>query len=250
MTPRLTILLVAAAFAVGCSQNGASQAPAGGPAGGASATAPAAGSSGRPTDAGPAGSSSSSAAAAMNAAPAEQKAQFREVTIPSGIALSIKLASTVASDKSKVEDPVRGSLTKPVVVNGATAVPAGSPVSGSVLEAKEAGRVKGLASIAIRFDRLSVENETHNIRTARIAREAKPTKGEDAKKVGIGAGAGALVGALAGGKKGALVGGAVGAGAGTGVVLATRGDEVRLPAGTVVTTTLQEPLTIQVPVHQ
>ena len=55
-----------------------------------------------------------------------------------------------------------------------------------------------------------------------------------------------LVGALAGGKKGALVGTAVGAGAGTGVVLATRGEEVRLPAGTMVSTTLQESLTIQI----
>src|SRR5690349_11432507 len=110
MTPRLTILLVAAAFAVGCSQNGASQAPAGGPAGGASATVSAARSSGEPTaNAAPAGSSSSSGAAGTNAAPAEAKPQFREVTIPSGTALSIKLANTVASDKSKVEETVRGS---------------------------------------------------------------------------------------------------------------------------------------------
>ncbi|HMS81649.1 MAG TPA: hypothetical protein PKC20_19425, partial [Burkholderiaceae bacterium] len=70
-------------------------------------------------------------------------------------------------------------------------------------------------------------------------------KKNDAAKVGIGAGAGALVGAIAGGKKGALVGGAVGAGAGTGVVLVTRGDEVTLGAGTVVTTTLREPLVVR-----
>jgi hypothetical protein len=250
MTPRFTILIVAASFAVGCSQNGATQAPASGAASATGTAAAASSLAAQPvSNSGPAAAGSASSPARENAA-SEQKPQFREVTVPSGTVLSIKLASSVSSDKSKVEDPVRGSLAKAVVVKGTTAVPAGSPVSGSVLEAKEAGRVKGLASVAFRFDRLSVENETHNIRTARIAREAKPTKGEDAKKVGIGAGAGALIGAIAGGKKGALVGGAVGAGAGTGVVLATRGDEVRLPAGTVVTTTLQEPLTIEVPVHE
>jgi len=194
-------------------------------------------------------SSSSSASSATSPASSVTKPQLREVTIPSGTPLSVKLTNAVASDSSKAEDPVRGTLAKPVVVDGATVVPSGSSITGSVLEAKESGRVKGLASIAIRFDRLKVGSETHEIRTARIAREAKPTKGEDAKKVGIGAGAGALVGALAGGKKGALIGGGIGAGAGTGVVMATRGEEVRLNAGMTVTTSLKEPLTIQVAVQ-
>ena len=81
--------------------------------------------------------------------------------------------------------------------------------------------------------------------TVAITREAESTKKEDAAKIGIGAGAGALIGAIKGGKKGAVVGGTVGAGAGTGVVLATRGDEVTLPAGTDVTTTLSRPLVVR-----
>ena len=36
---------------------------------------------------------------------------------------------------------------------------------------------------------------------------------------------------------------------GTGAVMATRGDEVSLPAGTTVTATLQEPLTVRVPLN-
>ena len=93
---------------------------------------------------------------------------------------------------------------------------------------------------------LTARDEKHDIRTARIARSAAATKSDDAKKVGIGAGAGALIGAIAGGGKGAAIGGAVGAGAGTGVVVATRGHEVELPAGATVSTTLQEPLTVLV----
>jgi hypothetical protein len=40
----------------------------------------------------------------------------------------------------------------------------------------------------------------------------------------------------------------VGAAGGTGVVLATRGAEVSVPAGTVVTTRLTKPLTVRIPI--
>jgi hypothetical protein len=191
-----------------------------------------------------------SAAVAGSPAPAAPVApRFREVVVPEGTRLSLKLSTTVASDSSRVEDAVRATLASPLVIDGTTVVPAGASVVGSVLEANKAGRVKGRASVAVRFDRLQAWDETYSIRTNRIAREAEATKGEDATKVGIGAGAGALIGAVAGGKKGAVVGGAVGAGAGTGVVLATAGDEVRLAEGTTVSTALAEPLKVLVPAN-
>jgi hypothetical protein len=79
-----------------------------------------------------------------------------------------------------------------------------------------------------------------------FSRQASATKGEDATKIGIGAGAGAVIGGLLGGKKGAAQGAAVGGGAGTGVVLATTGKEVRLPSGTDVSIQLAAPLTVHV----
>ena len=194
----------------------------------------------------PGGSGAGSTAAVPTEPP---KPKFHEATIPSGTSMSLTLVTAVASDSSKVEDTVKAKVSKPVVIDGVTVVPEGAEVQGSVLEANESGRVKGRASVAFRFSTLRVWNDTYDIRTSRIAREAKATKGDDAKKVGIGAGAGALVGALAGGKKGAAVGGAIGAGAGTGVVLATKGDEVRLGPGASVTATMQEPVKIRVPVE-
>ena len=104
------------------------------------------------------------------------------------------------------------------------------------------------AEVAIDFDRLRIGDETHRIKTTRIAQEAPSTKKKDAEKVGIGAGAGAVIGAIAGGKKGAAVGGAIGAGAGGGVVAATRGDEVRMAEGRTVSTRLEEPIVVRVPI--
>jgi hypothetical protein len=172
---------------------------------------------------------------------------FRELTIPAGTTLSVKLTTPIASDTSKVEDPVRGTLSRSVVVSGATALPAGSEVVGSVLDAKESGRVKGKASVAFRFNRMVVGDERHEIRTARIAREAASSRNSDVKKGAIGAAVGGVVGGIVGGAKGAVIGAGAG---GTGAVVATKGNEVRLGAGTIVTTTLQEAMTVRVPIER
>ena len=55
-----------------------------------------------------------------------------------------------------------------------------------------------------------------------------------------------MLGAIIGGGKGAAIGTAVGGGAGTAVVMSTRGEEVRLPAGTSLTVRLTQPLTVRV----
>jgi outer membrane lipoprotein SlyB len=65
--------------------------------------------------------------------------------------------------------------------------------------------------------------------------------GVDKSKVGLGAVLGGVLGAVVGGGKGALLGAVVGGG---GAVVATKGDEVELPAGTVVTLRLEEPLPV------
>jgi hypothetical protein len=179
-------------------------------------------------------------AAAREAAPPS----FREVTIPAGTALAVRLTTPLASDTNTVEDAVRGTLTSPIVVAGTTAVPAGAEVIGTVRDAKQSGRVKGLASISFRFDRLVVRGEALDVRTALVSREARVKRSEDVKKGAIGAGAGAIVGGIIGGGKGAAIGAGVG---GTGAVMATRGEEVRLPSGTTVRTTLQQPLKVLVP---
>lgn len=195
----------------------------------------------------PAAATSSSPALSQPVAQAAPPApRFREVTIPAGTSLSVTVLSTLASNNSKVEDPVRGTLARPVVVSGTTAVPSGAEMSGSVMEVNQSGRVKGKASIAFRFDRVVVRGENYRIQTARITREAEQNKTDDLKKGGIGAGLGAIVGGVVGGGKGAAIGAVAG---GTGGVLATKGDEVQLAPGTVVTVVLQQSVTVQVPLE-
>jgi hypothetical protein len=175
-----------------------------------------------------------------------ERVRDREVTIPAGTPISVALTSDVSSNGSSVEDAVSATLQRAIVIDGLTVVPSGAPLSGYVTEASQAGRVKGRARVAFKLTSLRAGEARYEIRTSAIAREAQSTKKEDAVKIGIGAGAGAVVGAIAGGKKGAAIGTAVGAGGGTGVVLATRGEEVSFSGGSVVTTELTAPVTVRV----
>jgi hypothetical protein len=184
------------------------------------------------------------AAAAKPAAPAAPR--FREVTLPAGTTLRLRLQTAIASDTSQVEDAVRAELSQAVTADGATILPAGTAVVGNVTEAVQAGRVKGRARLGYQFNSLTYEGERYDIRTAGLSHEAEATKGEDATKIAIGAGAGAAIGALLGGGDGAAKGAAIGGAAGTGAVLATRGEEVRLGPGAEVTTRLTAPLTVRI----
>jgi hypothetical protein len=178
--------------------------------------------------------------------PAKKVPEFREVTIPAGTEIAVRLSTPLASDKNTVEDRVRGTVTSPIRVGGVTAIPAGSVITGTVREVNRSGRVKGRAVIAYGFERLEVRDETHSISTGLVRHEAEPDRSDDVKKGAIGGAAGAIIGGIAGGGKGAAIGAAIG---GAGTVMVTRGDEVRLEPGTTVRTTLREPLTVRVPVN-
>lgn len=179
----------------------------------------------------------------------ERGPSSRGVTIPVGTMLHLQLRNAIASDTSNVEDAVTADLTRPVVINGQDIVPAGATVSGLVSEADDSDRVKGRAQLGLRFTALHTGGTQYDMQTSGFSRTAPATKGEDATKIGVGAGVGAAIGAILGGKKGAAQGAAIGGGAGTGVVLATRGQEVRLLSGSDVTTRLTAPLTVRVAIE-
>ena len=167
--------------------------------------------------------------------------------VPAGTDLVLTLETAVSSETSTPDQPVRASVAKPVVVAGMTVIPEGARVTGAVTSVERSAKVKGRASIALRFNEVVVMDTPYRITTARISRQAEATKGEDAKKIGIGAGVGTAIGAIAGGKKGAAIGAGIGGGAGTGVVLATRGKEVSIPAGATLRTEITETVRILAP---
>jgi len=174
---------------------------------------------------------------------------YIEFAIPSGTSLPLALTTAVASDTSAVEDAVTAELTQAIRIDGRDVLPAGAQLTGVVTEVDGSGRVTGRAMVAFRFTSLRTGDERYDVESARVSQLAPATRGEDATKVGIGAGAGAILGGLLGGKGGAAKGAAIGGGAGAGVVLATKGEEVRLEPGADVTTVLIAPLTVRIPAN-
>ena len=173
---------------------------------------------------------------------------MHEVTVPAGTRLAVILDTAVGSDTSRIEQPVEGHLSRPVMVDGAETLPEGTQVRGIVTDATQSAKVKGRASVGVRFDSLVpvAGGERYQIETEAIERTAAATKGKDAAEIGGGAAGGAIIGAIFGGKKGAAIGTAVGGGAGTAVVLSTSGKEVHMAPGGAYTVRLTAPVTIKV----
>ena len=169
----------------------------------------------------------------------------RTITVPDNTVLDVTLNTALASDSSRVEERVNGTLASPVVIDGTTAIPSGARVSGHVTHVDDSDKIKGRAELSFRFTRLTTGSVTYDIDTKPLAFVAEGTKKDDAVKIGVGAAAGSVIGAITGGKKGAAIGAAIGGGAGTGVVLATDGKEIRLAEGRKLKVSLNNPLTIR-----
>lgn len=172
------------------------------------------------------------------------------VTIPAGTLLTVRLAETLTTDKNQPGDIFAATLDQPLVVDGFIIAERGARAQGKVLDSEKAGRVSGLSRLAVQLVRLHTsDGQDVAIQTERFAKEGSTSKGEDAKKVGVGAAIGAAIGAIAGGGKGAAIGAGVGGAAGAGTVAATRGKPIELPVETRVTFRLQQPLTITERLH-
>ncbi len=176
-------------------------------------------------------------------------AKFQEYTLPAGTELSVRLETEVHSATSRSEDRVEATVTTPVMLRDMALVPAGSTLRGEVSSVEAAGKVKGRASLALRFHTLTIENHDQPYAiSVGVSQVAPATKADDAAKIGVPAVVGGVIGGILGGKKGAVTGIVIGGGAGTAVVLSTAGEELRLAPGSMLTMRLEAPVVIRVPV--
>ena len=137
-----------------------------------------------------------------------------------------------------VNEDVRGS-------NGRLAIPRGSPVELMVREAPDRDLILDLESVTVNGQRYALETESERIESQR-----GPGLGENrrtAEHVGGGAVLGAIIGAIAGGGKGAAIGAGAGAAAGAGAEVVTRGRSVHVPAESLLTFRIEQPLVVGVP---
>ncbi len=160
--------------------------------------------------------------------------------MPAGTPVVVRLQQTVSAKNSNVGDSFSGVLAQSVVVQGVSVIRAGAPVTGVVTAAKGQGRFKGAGDLAIAIRRVG----EYEVSTTSYEASAKGKGKRSAEFIGGGGGGGALIGGLAGGGKGALIGGLLGAGAGTAGAALTGNKDITVPAESVVTFKLAEPITV------
>ena len=168
----------------------------------------------------------------------------KKYIIDQGTQLTVRLVDTIDSEKNQTGDTFHATLNAPLTSDGEEAVPAGSDITGHLIEVKSAGKFAGQSSVIAQLDSLSFGGRTYNLQTDQYKKQGSSRGKNTAAKVGAGAAIGGIIGAIAGGGKGAAIGAAAGGGLGGGVQAATKGQQIKLPSETVLNFTLQAPITV------
>jgi hypothetical protein len=167
------------------------------------------------------------------------------VTIPAGTTLNVRLGETLTSERNQPGDQFTAVLDQPLVVDGFVVAERGSKAQGRIVELERAGKVRGLARVAIELTQIRTsDGQNVRVNTSAYNKQGESSKQTDAAKVGGGAALGAIIGAIAGGGKGAAIGAGAGGAAGAGDVALTRGKPAEIRVETKVSFRMSEPVTI------
>jgi hypothetical protein len=178
----------------------------------------------------------------VSAQPVMEDRPEKILTVPVGTQLEVRLQQPLESGTAKVEDRFEATTLADVVVQGQTAVPAGSLARGFVSSVKPAGKISRTGSLTLSFDEIRIGETSFRLR-ASVVQALDPKMTEDVSKISVGAAVGGVVGGLIGGVKGALAGVLIGAG---GTIAATEGSDVKVPMGAVLRIRIDQPLEVVV----
>jgi type IV secretion system protein VirB10 len=192
---------------------------------------------------------------AMPSVPPAAATDAAQLTIPSGTKVPLALKQSVSTKNAREGDAVYAVTTFPVVINERIVIPAGTYVQGRISSVKRGGHIKGRAEVLMHFSTLiypsgytvllpgAIENVPGAEKTSMKDEEGTIRQdsqtGEKAKTVATAAGTGAVIGGLSNGVKGGLIGAGIGGGIGTAIGLFSRGNDVRLEAGTTLEMVIQ-----------
>jgi hypothetical protein len=161
--------------------------------------------------------------------------------LPAETEIQVRLEQALSSATARLEDRVEATVSLPVRDEpGRVVIPAGTRVRGVVAAVERAERPANPGRLDLMFDTVYLDDRTATpVRARVVSIEENLDRSETGKRAGIGAVVGGVLGSIIGGTKGAIIGAVIG---GAGGVVATPGEEVNLPAGTVLTVRLDAPL--------
>jgi hypothetical protein len=194
------------------------------------------------------------AASPQSAAPASPPAGAQEasnapqpapVVVPDGTELRIRINQGISVKTSHAGDAFDGTIVSPVAVDGAEVIPAGSIAHGRVVASHKRGHFKGRSVLELTLTGLDVNGRHYRLDTGTVVRTKKGKGKRTAAFIGGGTGVGMLIGGVASGGVGLLIGGLSGAGAGTLGAAFTGNKDIDIPAETVMTFKLDQPIQLR-----
>ncbi|HZY63372.1 MAG TPA: BON domain-containing protein [Edaphobacter sp.] len=178
---------------------------------------------------------------AVPAAPA-----FRDITIPSGTTIPVRITQTLSSATAQQGDSFSGTVATDIIVDGLVVIPQGTGVSGRVEAVQEAAHFKGNSLLTVGLTRVNHRGGAVAVVTEPYSVAGKGRGKNTAEKVGGGAAIGAILGGIFGGGKGAAIGAAAGGGLGAGANAVTKGEQVQIPSESLVRFRLSSPVALRV----
>ncbi len=159
---------------------------------------------------------------------------YRDVTVPAGTAIPVRITQTLSSETATDGQSFSGVTTGRIDIDGYVAIPAGTPVTGTVVEAKDATHFKGHSILSIALTGINRRGSRMPLSTEPYTLDGNNRGKNSAEKIGGGAAVGAILGGIFGGGKGAAIGAGVGGGGGAAVNGLSRGQQVTISSETVV----------------
>ncbi len=170
--------------------------------------------------------------------------QPKQVEIPAGTTVSIRMIDSVDSEINHSGEVFRASLDAPLVVDNEVVVPAGTDTYVKLVEARSAGRMTGQSDLKLELVRMQFQGKSYVLSSSDYELKGTSRGKRTAAMTGGGAVIGAAIGAIAGGGKGAAIGAGVGAATGAGATMATKGKQVKIPSETKLDFRLEQPVEV------
>jgi hypothetical protein len=171
----------------------------------------------------------------------EQVISSKPGVVPVGQQMDVRLQTPLSSATATTEQRFEATTAVDLMQDDRVLVPAGSTVRGIVSGVEPAGRLDRAGRLTLAFDQITVRGREYPMRA--LATQVFESGGirEETQTVGTAGAVGAVVGGILGGLRGALLGAIVGGG---GVIAATEGKDIELPAGTIIRLRMDTPVEV------
>ena len=178
--------------------------------------------------------------------PMSERAANLSLTVPVGSNILVRMIDSIDSERDRPGQTFTATLANPILVDDVEIVARGSDLRGRLTAVKSAGRIEGAAELSLELTQIVVNGIPYAMTTAQYEEVGTARGKETTNRMAKAAGVGALIGLIAGGGKGAAIGAGVSASAAGVAQAVTKGEQLYIPAETLLEFSISEPLVIAV----